>query len=277
MFKKKNKIKENPTQNENAKIPFYKKAWFKIIAGIIVFSVVIDPFIPDKYKQEQPPVKETEKVESTETTETELTIQVTDEDMTLYQSIEDEYNRLFDLAMAEMAEGELLTADDDERLWEEAMNNVANVKGLSIEQVKAFFDEKASDVIAKQIQDQKDYMDTTKEFEEASGFIKSVAKKFAENQEMKKLKFGVLDSNLSHKIYSDKPIHDQAGNEFKYSYLVGGQFEDKQGNLGNSVMVVGFDSIEQVKNLEGYLLLYVCQETGTYFNVLADADNQFLE
>lgn len=281
MFKRENKMKKEATTGDKVKVPFYKKLWFKVIAGMYLVLLAIWTLVyainPDLLESTEPePIKPTAKPK-VEVTETEKVISVTDEDIALYEAIEREYIRLYDLAIAEVADGEILTGDDDERLWEEARINIANEKGLSIEEINNFYDTRASDVIEKQVQDQKAYTETAKGFDEVDGLIKAVAKKFAEKQEMKKLKFGILDSKINYKRYSNSPIHDQAGNKYPYSFLVVGEYEDKQGNLGNAIMVIAFDSPEQAKDLEGYLLLYVCQETGVYFNVLADADNQFLE
>ncbi|MDO5716407.1 MAG: hypothetical protein Q4Q17_01280 [Tissierellia bacterium] len=84
---------------------------------------------------------------------------------------------------------------------------------------------------------------------------------------------GNLWKNATYAAYSDEVIHDKDDNEYAYSFMATGEYEEKKtGKLRNFIILIGYKNAEALEKANGTCLYYL-SEAGSNVNNLAEEDD----
>lgn len=117
---------------------------------------------------------------------------------------------------------------------------------------------------------------TAAELMKLGGFearIRTATKYFIEEYDLHRVKKLRLEEVV---VYSSEVIRDQAGNEFPYSYLVKGRYEEKQtGALHDFYMTLVYKNAEKVRKGEASCIQYLNPTKRTNINHMNSEDDIF--
>lgn len=79
-------------------------------------------------------------------------------------------------------------------------------------------------------------------------------------------------------VYSEDTVKDQAGNEFPYSFMASGRYEEKgTGALRDFVMTLGYSDDKALDKGNASCIQYINDDTGNYINVMDPEDDVILQ
>lgn len=103
--------------------------------------------------------------------------------------------------------------------------------------------------------------------------IRTATRYFIEEYEKQKIKKLQMNSVA---VYSGDVVKDQGGNEFPYSFMVAGRYEEKgNGALRDFIMTIGYHDDKSLEDGIASCIQYVNDDTQKYINVM-DPDNDIL-
>lgn len=173
------------------------------------------------------------------------------------ETISAEDRNLYESVLARMGE-----VDPDGNMSDEEIYSIiAKEYDMTPEELAAKIKSIQDGAIAQSVEEEQNKDKLTSK---TRGELQVIAQNHIEQQEMQKIKGS---HNFNVKTYSYDPIKAD-GKEYKYSFIVEGQYEEKgNGKLQNFTMVLGCNDLDDLNNAKADLLKYQ-NTTGTMMDTI---------
>lgn len=105
--------------------------------------------------------------------------------------------------------------------------------------------------------------------------LMTAAEYFVEEYEKQRIKGMKINTTA---VYSEDIVRDQSGQEFPYSFMIVGRYEERgNGALRDFVMTIGYKDAESYDKGLGSCIQYINEDTGAYINVMDPEDDAIVK